>query len=331
MAIIRNATRAFMAVAALLAVFHGIMLVIGVATYLTDNSQPPSPDQVLKVLAARVACDVLLFAACHALLRNYRLATRAAYGAAGGVAAGLGYAIAVSQKLYITPPIEGTILTAAILPVMVGMIAGVTYVKLAGREIVAAPPSTAENDVAPAPAPATFDGPIQVRTSYTAIAVAAAVPAAIVALATLPFVTSILSLFDNQAVQQINWSKQMNELALPAYFFIVALLATGTPSAVVIGITHLIARSLKKTNGLQYAGIGAAVAVSGALFISPFMSLWLTFPAAMIVGAATGATYRWFAGIEPLALPESVLATDRATLVDANHPSRHTRGVIMNG
>jgi hypothetical protein len=38
-----------------------------------------------------------------------------------------------------------------------------------------------------------------------------------------------------------------------------------------------------------------------------------------------------FAGREPLALPEAVLATDRATLVGEHDPARRTRAVIMKG
>uniref|UniRef100_UPI001954EEF6 hypothetical protein n=1 Tax=Klebsiella aerogenes TaxID=548 RepID=UPI001954EEF6 len=53
--------------------------------------------------------------------------------------------------------------------------------------------------------------------------------------------------------------------------------------------------------------------------------------AAPIAGALMGATYRKFAGIEPLPLPEAVLATDENTLVGADHPSRKGHAVIMNG
>jgi hypothetical protein len=55
------------------------------------------------------------------------------------------------------------------------------------------------------------------------------------------------------------------------------------------------------------------------------------FPVAAIVGALMGAVYRRFAGIEPLPLPEAVLAEDPRTLVPADHPSRRTHTVIMNG
>ena len=44
-----------------------------------------------------------------------------------------------------------------------------------------------------------------------------------------------------------------------------------------------------------------------------------------------GAVYRRFAGLEPLPLPEEVLARDPRTLVPADHASRRTHAVIMNG
>jgi hypothetical protein len=55
------------------------------------------------------------------------------------------------------------------------------------------------------------------------------------------------------------------------------------------------------------------------------------FPLAAIIGAIMGATYRRFAGIEPLPLPEDVLATDPRALVPEDHPARRTHAVVMNG
>lgn len=333
MAVVRNSTRAFMAVLVLLALFHGVMVVLGLGTFLADQVEPPSPDRAFQIFILRVGADALCFASGHWLLRSFGIGTRAAYGLMGGAAAAIGYTIALANNLMIMPPLDGTRLTASLLPILVGMIAAAMYAKLAGREMRAAPSGTASSTdaAAPARAPLTFDGPIQVRTSMAAIAFASAVPAAIIALVTIPFVTSILSYFDAETPRSFNWGKQLNEMALPAYFFMVALFATSIPSAIVIATTHAIARSTRRVRGINYGCIGAAVAASGALLISPFMSLWLTLPIAITAGVLMGLIYRWFAGIEPLSLPEVVLATDSATLVGADDPSRRTRAVIMNG
>jgi hypothetical protein len=50
---------------------------------------------------------------------------------------------------------------------------------------------------------------------------------------------------------------------------------------------------------------------------------------AVVYGAIMGSLYRRFAGIEPVPLPEAVLATDEAALVGADHPSRRQHSVIL--
>jgi hypothetical protein len=159
---------------------------------------------------------------------------------------------------------------------------------------------------------------------------ASMVPAAMVALVMIPFVTFFLTKWDAGASQNPAWTNQISQMAMPAYFFMMTLFATAIPAAIVVGITHAAARIVRRTGGLDYAVIGARVGALGAaamlMFFPPFL-----FPVAIIAGALMGAIYRRFAGLEPLALPEAVLATDRATLVGEHDPARRTRAVIMNG
>jgi hypothetical protein len=332
MSVVRTSTRAFMGVALLLALFHGVMLVLGLATFLADQMEAPSPDRAFQILAAQVGADALLLMVGHSLLRSFGLGSRAAYGLMGGAACAIGYSIALSRNLLIAPPLDGARLTASVLPILVGMIAAVMYVRLAGREVRQPDrEATADIEGASTAAPVTFDGPVQVRTSFAGVAVASAMPAAIIALITIPFVTTIFGHFRADAPRSLDWGKQINEMAFPAYFFMVALLTTSLPSAIIIVATHGIARSTRRVGGSNYACIGAAVAAAGAVLASSFISLWLTLPLAAMAGGVMGLVYRWFAGIEPLALPEAVLATDRATLVGEHDPSRRTRAVIMNG
>ena len=250
----------------------------------------------------------------------------------GGAAAAVGYAFALSQNLNLLPPLDGTRLTASVLPILVGMIAATMYAQFAGREMVPAANGSASNpDPAPAPAgPAHFDGPVQVRTSIAATAIASVVPAAMVALVMIPFVTFFLTKWDTGASQNPAWANQISQMAMPAYFFMVTLFATAIPAAIVVGITHAAARVIRRTGGLDYAVIGAVVGALGAATLLMFFPPIL-FPVAIVAGALMGAIYRRFAGLEPLALPEAVLATDRATLVGEHDPARRTRAVIMNG
>jgi hypothetical protein len=81
---------------------------------------------------------------------------------------------------------------------------------------------------------------------------------------------------------------------------------------------------------MDYAVIGAIVGLVTSVALSmlaPAPLLALVVVAAALMGAAN----RRFAGLEPLPLPEVVLATDPAALVGEHDPARQTRAVIMNG
>jgi hypothetical protein len=330
MPVIRNSARAFIAALIVLVIFHGIMSVLGLGVFLANKIEPPSPDRAFQIFVTRVAVDAALLAIGHWLLRSFGLATRMAYGLMGGAAAVVGYALALSQDLNIAPPLDGSLLTAAVLPTIVGMISATLYAQFAGREMLRSRHSdTASPDAAHPPAiPANFDGPVQVRTSMAATAIASIVPATMAALITLPFVTFFLTQSGNS--QDPAWANQITGMALPAYFFMVTLLATALPSAILVGITHATARAFRRTRGMDYTVIGAIVGLITCVALAtlaPTPLLALVVVAAAIMGAA----YRRFAGLEPLPLPEAVLATDPATLVGEHDAARRTRAVIMNG
>ncbi|ANW01557.1 hypothetical protein [Bradyrhizobium icense] len=332
MPVIRNSARAFIAALIVLVIFHGIMSVLGLGVFLANKLEPPSPDRAFQIFVTRVAVDAVLLAAGHWLLRSFGLATRMVYGLMGGAAAAVGYAFALSQDLNIAPALDGTHLTASILPIIVGMISATLYAQFAGREMLRGRHGdTAIADAALTPAiPANFDGPVQVRTSMAATAIASMVPAALVALITIPFVTFFLTQWDTGGSQNPAWANQISQMALPAYFFMATLLATAIPSAIIVSVTHAAARAFRRTAGMDYAIIGAVVGVIACvallmLFPTPLLAL------VVVAAAIMGAAYRRFAGIEPLALPEAVLATDPAALVGEHDAARRTRAVIMNG
>lgn len=331
MPVIRNSARAFIAALIVLVIFHGIMSVLGLGVFLANKLEPPSPDRAFQIFAARVVVDAVLLAAGHWLLRSFGLATRMAYGLMGGAAAAVGYAFAFSQDLNIAPPLDGTHLTASILPIIVGMISATLYAQFAGREMLGARRGAIANADARTPAiPANFDGPVQVRTSMAATAIASVVPAGLVALITIPFVTFFLTQWDTGSSQNPAWANQISQMALPAYFFMATLLATAIPSAIIVSVTHAAARAFRRTGGMDYAIIGAVVGVIASiallvLFPTPLLAL------VVVAAAIMGAAYRRFAGLEPLPLPEAVLATDPAALVGEHDAARRTRAVIMNG
>ena len=99
------------------------------------------------------------------------------------------------------------------------------YAQFAGREM-AAERRTARANPGFRPCaryPAHFDGPVQVRTSIAATAIASVVPAAMVALVMIPFVTFFLTKWDTGASQNPAWASQISQMAMPAYFFMADL------------------------------------------------------------------------------------------------------------
>ena len=330
MPVIRNSARAFIAVLVVLVILHGIMSVLGLSEFLANKLEPPSPDRAFQIFVTRVAVDAALLVAAHWLLRSFRLATRMAYGLMGGAAAAVGYAFALSQDLNIAPPLDGSLLTAAVLPTIAGMISATLYVQFAGREMLRSRHGdTSSPDAAHPPAiPVNFDGPVQVRTSMAATAIASIIPATLAALITLPFVTLILTQSGNS--QDPAWTNQITGMTLPAYFFMATLLATALPSTILVGVTHAAARTFRRTGAMDYAIIGALVGLIACVALSMLAPTPLL---ALVVVAATvmGSAYRHFAGLEPLSLPEAVLATDPAALVGEHDAARQTRAVVMNG
>jgi hypothetical protein len=138
---------------------------------------------------------------------------------------------------------------------------------------------------------------------------------------------------------RFDWSRQIMALALPAQMFLITAMTTMIPGAIFIAIAHAIARGLRRTTGLAYAGVGALVGLAFGIVLIPFGGMpsfpftgvsFLILPLAAI-GAIMMAVYRRFAGMEPRPLPEPVIATDLDALVPEDHPSRRAHAVVLNG
>jgi hypothetical protein len=173
---------------------------------------------------------------------------------------------------------------------------------------------------------AVFDGPAQVRTSSLAILTASFVPAAVLALAAIPFFAAIFRTWHAS-----DWSTQILEVVLPSYLFMILVLITPLPAAIVIAITHAMARSLQRIGSVDYAVIGAIVSFSAALLMSSLLPTVMLMPAVILAGALMGAAYRRFAGLEPLSLPKAILATVPRHFAGKRHPARRSRAVIIHG
>ena len=170
-----------------------------------------------------------------------------------------------------------------------------------------------------------FDGPIRVRTSVAAVTIAALVPAVLTTVLSVTFLSSLpgfLALIPGPVIAA----------AIPAQLFLTIMVATIVPSAIFVLCLHHIARALQRQGAIDYAVVGGVMAVICALLlapVSPFAAVVYTLGPAAAYGAIMGALYRRFAGLEPLPLPEAIIATDPNALVGADHPARHQHRVIL--
>jgi hypothetical protein len=339
MPVIRNSPRAFLIALLPLALLHAALMANGVAGSSASGGPLPLPDRAFLVFALRLGIDAVLLWTGHILLRAYGASSRGAYGCMGGIAAAAGYTLALQAEIWLSSPVPGSVITSAILPVIAGMLAGFFYAQFARRAPMPAvapplfapqPAQSAPPEIrTPPPIPSTFDGPVQVRTSIAATAIAAAIPTLVVTIPAIAVLSVFLATADGPRTGP---HALLNaQLAMPAQMFFGTLFAMFVPSAIVVGATHALARAFRRTRGYEYALIGAATGGTGALVLVTLVNGVIFL---MVLGAATGAlmgaVYRRFAGIEPLALPEDVLADDPAALVPEDHPSRKTRAVIFN-
>jgi hypothetical protein len=327
MYVVKNSTRALMIALIPLAMVHAVFFAM---TLLKTQTTPvllalPSPDKVLAIYVAQLAIDGALLFVGHLLLRGRAVSSRFAYALMGGVMAASSYAIAWRNGLVLSPPDPGSEITAGLLQTFAGMIAGFLYGQCAGLAPAAVWPKFSDEALN---ASWTFDGPVRVRTSIAAVAIAAVVPATLTAILSLTFFSLLLptDLTPEPGAATIFLA------ALPAQIFLTALIATIVPSAILIVATHHIARVLRRSRGFEYAVLGSLMAALCGVVIAPFTPIdseMFLVAMAIIYGAIMGSLYRRFAGIEPVPLPEPVIVTDENTLVPADHPSRHGHGVVF--
>jgi hypothetical protein len=285
----------------------------------------PSPDKVLILYAVQLTMDGALMFVGHLVLRDRAVSSRFAYALMGGAMAASSHVIALRNGWLLSPPDPGSEITAGLLPTFAGMMAGFLYGQFAGLAPAARWPKFSDEALN---ASRTFEGPVRVRTSVAAVAIAAVIPAALTAILSLTFFSLVLptDFAPEPSAAPIFLA------ALPAQIFITALVATIIPSAILVICTHHLARALRRSRGYEYAALGGLMTALCGLIIAPFSplsSVAFLFGLAVIYGAIMGALYRRFAGIEPVPLPEPVLVIDENTLVPADHPSRQSHSVVF--
>ena len=359
MFIVKTSIRAFLLALLPLVLVQGVLFAMALVSSQTSPPmiELPTPDVALGLFVARIALDAAGFVLGHFAARALGYGSRTVYACIGGVAAAIGYTVALQYGLALGTPPDGTIITAGILPILAGMAAGFLYGQFAGREVVtsgaarlvlarsiAESAATAPEGVEPSlrpTSPATFAGPIQVRSSFAATMLAALVPALLAAIFFFMMTYTGVSGIDRGPDEPLRfiWSRQVMALALPAQIFLTTAMVTVLPSAIFVALAHGLARAMGRTGGLAYAGAGALIGLAcGTMLIPladwesfPFTNATILIPPLAICGAIMMTVYRRFAGLEPRPLPEPVLAREIEALVPEDHPSRNSRAVVLNG
>jgi hypothetical protein len=329
MYVVNNSLRALLAALIPLGVAHAILVAMALLGAKAVEAELPAPDQILMFYLTRLAVDGGLLFAGHWMLRQRAISSRMAYTLMGGAMAAIGYAIAVRNSLELLPPASGALLTMGVLPAVAGMLSGFLYGQFAGVSPAARFPALSYEGLITSLA---FDGPTRVRTSVAGIVIAAMMPAALTTVLSVMIVSLLPTYFNYLTGGPGPVLGPVIAAAIPAQLFLTILVATIVPSAILVLCLHHIARALRRHRALEYAAIGSVMAlICGYLLLplTPFNSASYLLILAAAYGAVMGALYRRFAGLEPLPLPEAVIATDPDALVGADHPARRQHSVIL--
>jgi hypothetical protein len=312
MAVIRYSLPAFLRALLIVAAFHALLLVINFAA----GEIRVTPSQAIMAVFRHVILAGTLLFVGHMLLRSCRVSHWQGYAATGAVLNVITLVVTITPIFMAGPPLAGSLAIHVVAQVLLGATAAAVYARVAGRQTIGVGADLQGPD---------GPFPVRVRTSKFAFVVMAMVPGGMVWLFTLP--TSGLLSGDLPKTFP-GW---IIALAGPIYLGFLGLILTALPAATIIGITHVIARAMERMRGMEYATIGAGVAMIGACTLltygDPVVLLFLSATA----GAIMGAGYRRIAGLEPVLLPEAVHVTDPHALVSADHAARRTRMVIRNG
>lgn len=323
---VKNSTSALMVAMVPLGVVHAVLFAM---LLLRTQSTPlllalPSPDRVLVLYVGQLSIDAALLIAGHVVLRERAISGRLAYALMGGIMAAASYAIVLRNGLLLAAPDAGSEVSAGLLPAFAGMMAGFLYCQFAGLAPARTWPRFSAEGLTSS---FRFEGPVRVRTSVAATAVAAVVPTILTAILSFAF----FWIFVPPSFMPAGGAS-IFFVAIPAQIFLTMLTVSVVPSAILVVCIHHIARALHRCSGLDYAVIGGLTSAVCGILVAPFTPLTsglFLLVAGLVYGAIMGALYRRFAGLEPVPLPEPVIVTDVSTLVSADHSSRQGHGVVF--
>ena len=206
------------------------------------------------------------------------------------------------------------------------MIAGFLYGQFAGLAPAARFPKLSYEGLVTSLA---FDGPTRVRTSVAAIVIAAMMPAVLTTVLSITLASLLPGFVELYELRfQSRHRRGVAGAAVPD------LPGCDHPA---VGDPRAVPSShCEGTASSSRVGIRRGRRADGRdmrLLVSPMVPLLSGSPLTMVAaayGAIMGALYRRFAGLEPVPLPEAVIATDPNALVGADDPARHQHRVILS-
>ena len=116
---------------------------------------------------------------------------------------------------------------------------------------------------------------------------------------------------------------------IPAQTFMVMMVISVVPSSIFMLCVHQVARAMGRRSAWEYAAIGGVAVACTLLLVLVVPSSLPSWCRRRFAAAIMGALYRRFAGLEPMPLPEAVIATDPNALVGATSVAAQ-HGVILS-
>lgn len=283
----------------------------------------------------------VLFGLGHLAARRAKSGSRPLYSLIGAVGLVLAYASQMRPIDLRAIADQGMLAYFFILPALVGSAAGFLYALKAGWEVGDDDPEALAESVAAAEAAADspvagikvgdteyFDGPLQTRTSFPLMILAAALATALLtgarALFVFAFEASLLEDQSNAAV----WAHTA-QLSLFSGLEMAMLILVGIiPISLSILAGHYVARGFKTHAHWAYFLIGLLAPLLIAVLS---VGLLLVFGLMICLPTAIGmALYRTFAGLEPVPVREDIRAPDPRALVPEGHARRRFGRVIRS-
>jgi hypothetical protein len=331
MLLVRTDRPAIVAGAAIMAFFTLEVVRTGLVIAAQDRA---SLDAWVVMALATGAIYGLLFLVGHNQLRKHGQRSRGAYAALGAIAAVPPFLLATGWKPFVMASTGGTLSALFVCPLVAGALMGFLYHRRAGYETegddVAALAGTAPQPGASSAASGTidsgtaeyFDGPLVVRTSLGANAIASLLGGAVFVLA--------ISFTELSGPYQSPMGEYM-AMNGAGRTMLQGIIGIAIPIALLLGVAHGMLRARGKHSYAAYAVAGligpaivsVLIAMTGISLLA--LAYLLQFLAPSLVAMLA---YRRLAGLEPAPLPDDIEVSDRRTLVGADHVRRRVARVI---